>query len=283
MFSQSSVSKDRVFLPLLWIAALLMLSRSQAAGALLLAGPPFVGALQDLGGAPSKPVHASVFGLPDPDVERLRKIERATGNHSPAFRSMISGASPDYPAEAKRLGIQGSVGLEVTVDSERRVVDVRVIKSDNLLLSQAAIQMCSQPAASYDGSAAQLHKMAKYWRYWQPGQNRAVVDFQLSPDHWTPDSPSRAPGFLTSAPPGQTVMHNAFAQYPEPAKRERVQGEVTVELTVDASGEVAEVRATSGPEPLQDAALEAAWQWRFFPPPEWPVNVTVTYLFKLFD
>ena len=125
--------------------------------------------------------------------------------------------------------------------------------------------------------------MAEYWHYWEPGQNQAVIDFELSPRYWMPDSPLPMPGFLTSAPPSLTIMHNEHARYPEEARSERVQGEVEVQLTVAANGEVSDVRAMSGPELLRDAALEAARKWRFFPPREWPANLTVTYEFKLFD
>ena len=43
------------------------------------------------------------------------------------------------------------------------------------------------------------------------------------------------------------------------------QGIVLVELVVDARGSVAEVRLVRGASPFTEAALEAAWQWRFLP------------------
>ena len=42
-------------------------------------------------------------------------------------------------------------------------------------------------------------------------------------------------------------------------------GSVTVFLTVDERGEVTEVRRTSGPEMLRQAAADAARRWKFKP------------------
>ena len=53
--------------------------------------------------------------------------------------------------------------------------------------------------------------------------------------------------------------------YPAPARTARVTGSVTVFLTVDERGEVAEVRRTSGPEMLRQAAADAARRWKFKP------------------
>lgn len=47
-------------------------------------------------------------------------------------------------------------------------------------------------------------------------------------------------------------------QYPEAARRMRVAGTVSVEVTVDESGKVLEARAASGPVQLRDAAVTAA-------------------------
>lgn len=53
--------------------------------------------------------------------------------------------------------------------------------------------------------------------------------------------------------------------YPPQARTARVTGSVTVFMTVDEKGEVAEVQRTSGPEMLRRAAEEAARHWKFRP------------------
>lgn len=53
--------------------------------------------------------------------------------------------------------------------------------------------------------------------------------------------------------------------YPAAAKSMRSTGVVRVEVTVDESGEVAEVQKTTGPPMLQTAARDAVKKWRFKP------------------
>ena len=45
--------------------------------------------------------------------------------------------------------------------------------------------------------------------------------------------------------------------YPDDAKRARIEGSVALEVTVDASGHVSQVRALDGPIPLRQAAVDA--------------------------
>src|SRR6185436_15900686 len=49
----------------------------------------------------------------------------------------------------------------------------------------------------------------------------------------------------------------------ESARTKRVQGAVVLELTFDASGNVADARVVSGPEELRKAALQSVLQWHF--------------------
>jgi TonB family protein len=60
-----------------------------------------------------------------------------------------------------------------------------------------------------------------------------------------------------------TLMHRAPVAYPEGARTKRVQGAVVLELTFDASGNVADARVVSGPEELRKAALQSVLQWHF--------------------
>jgi periplasmic protein TonB len=53
--------------------------------------------------------------------------------------------------------------------------------------------------------------------------------------------------------------------YPEPAKRMRTGGVVTVEVILDETGKVVSATATSGPTILRDAAVQAALKARFSP------------------
>lgn len=53
--------------------------------------------------------------------------------------------------------------------------------------------------------------------------------------------------------------------YPEPAKRTRTSGMVTVEVILDETGKVLSAQATAGPTLLREAAVQAAMKARFSP------------------
>jgi protein TonB len=73
--------------------------------------------------------------------------------------------------------------------------------------------------------------------------------------------------------------------YPEPAKRMRTSGVVTVEVILDEAGKVVSATATSGPTILREAAVQAALKARFSPTKlsGQPVKVsgTINYKFAL--
>jgi TonB family protein len=74
-------------------------------------------------------------------------------------------------------------------------------------------------------------------------------------------------------------------KYPKFAELRRIEGNVLLELHIDASGKVQTVRTISGNSLLREAAEEAAWQWQYPPSPgNQPPTSTVTrvrVIFKL--
>jgi TonB family protein len=73
--------------------------------------------------------------------------------------------------------------------------------------------------------------------------------------------------------------------YPEPARRMRTGGMVTVEVILDEAGKVVAAKATAGPTILRDAAVQAALKARFSPTKlsGQPVKVSgvINYKFEL--
>ncbi len=63
----------------------------------------------------------------------------------------------------------------------------------------------------------------------------------------------------------RAVKSRVSPVYPEIAKRMRIEGEVRLEVTVDAEGKVTDVKTVSGNRVLGTAAEDAVRKWRFEP------------------
>jgi protein TonB len=53
--------------------------------------------------------------------------------------------------------------------------------------------------------------------------------------------------------------------YPADAKRDRIQGTVSLLITIDKTGHVANISVTSGPQELVQASIDAVQQWVYKP------------------
>ena len=62
---------------------------------------------------------------------------------------------------------------------------------------------------------------------------------------------------------GGAVLHRTAVIYPDAARAKNIQGVVTVEATLDSSGNVTETRVLGGPNELRRAAQQAVLQWHF--------------------
>ncbi len=68
---------------------------------------------------------------------------------------------------------------------------------------------------------------------------------------------------------GQTTPPRAIAtvraQYPVEARAAKIEGDVTIQAEIDATGKVTQTKVISGPSILQSSALDAMRQWRYEP------------------
>jgi TonB family protein len=55
-------------------------------------------------------------------------------------------------------------------------------------------------------------------------------------------------------------------EYPSAAKAANVHGTVRLRALIGTDGHIAQLHVINGPAPLQQAALDAVWKWRFEPP-----------------
>jgi TonB family protein len=92
-----------------------------------------------------------------------------------------------------------------------------------------------------------------------------------------PGNPPSALGVENTAPPRSetrrvsegvlmgNVLNKVVPDYPIFAKQAKLSGEVRVEVMIAEDGRVIEAKTVSGPEPLREAAEEAARKWIFKP------------------
>ena len=62
---------------------------------------------------------------------------------------------------------------------------------------------------------------------------------------------------------GPVILHSPDAIYPPQALRDRVEGRVTLKVTVGADGTVTQALPVSGPKALRHAAMDNVRQWQF--------------------
>ncbi|HUP03650.1 MAG TPA: energy transducer TonB, partial [Bryobacteraceae bacterium] len=62
---------------------------------------------------------------------------------------------------------------------------------------------------------------------------------------------------------GAELMHRTAVGYPADALRNRVEGTVMLQVTVDSAGNVTDASVLSGPQELRKTAIQAVLQWHF--------------------
>lgn len=61
------------------------------------------------------------------------------------------------------------------------------------------------------------------------------------------------------------LLKKASPIYPLSAKEQRIQGEIALKATIGTNGHIVKMTVTSGPQPLQQAAIDAVSQWVYQP------------------
>jgi TonB family protein len=216
---------------------------------------------------------------------------------------LIKSVNPIYPEEAKKAGIEGIVILEATTDEYGRVVDVKVVKSVDPTLDQAALDAVKQ------------------WVY-EPkvidGKRRgitftATVRFTLDKDKSTKggveagvkggveggvlggagkeEIQKKLDEFAKGAVPCKgdieppKLLKEVLPVYPEEARKNGIEGIVILSARTDEYGRVADTFILRSIPSLDEAAQAAVKQWVYEPMlingKATPVLFTVTVRFQL--
>jgi protein TonB len=95
----------------------------------------------------------------------------------------------------------------------------------------------------------------------------------------------RAPAHVSQGVMNGLLLNKVVPAYPPIAKAAGIEGTVVLQATISKSGTIENLRVVSGPQLLQQAALDAVRQWDYRPyllngePIE--VETTVNVVFKL--
>jgi len=168
--------------------------------------------------------------------------------------------APAYPVEAKALGIQGTVVVQLTVDEQGVPISTEALEGPPQLHPTAITY-----AQSWRFEPVRVSGKAVKARF------KLTMPFRLRGE----DPAPKVSQGKVDATPGEAqdtdfsrikiALKPPAPAYPAEAKAQRIQGIVVVEITVNEQGVPVGVRALSGPEELRSTAMGYAEQWRFQP------------------
>ncbi|MCC6416305.1 MAG: TonB family protein, partial [Opitutaceae bacterium] len=158
--------------------------------------------------------------------------------------------APHYPPEIAALGVEGTVAIMVSVDARGRPGKLRVIRSDNLLLNQAALDT----VARWEFSPGRV------------GGEPAGIDLEVEVRF---SLGSREQQEASASLPGKSPVRPVYRvvpEYPADAELVALSGEVVVEFVVGEKGEVRDAQVVQTSHSVfNDAAIKAIKQWAFIP------------------
>ena len=221
-------------------------------------------------------------------------------------------AAPDYPAEMELAGARGTLSLRITLDDLGRVAEMRrlgfTLRATNPSLTMsfsnmreadlnavidkhAAAGSATEPRRIVEAMTLAGAQAVRQWRYEPP--YRAPISFVVTV--------AVAPAGGNSAPRAPEVPEGAVRVggdvgvprkvrhvspvYPPEAQAARVTGVVILEAVVGGDGRVSSAHVLRSIPLLDQAALDAVYQWEFTPTllngVPVPVVMTVTVNFTL--
>ena len=87
----------------------------------------------------------------------------------------------------------------------------------------------------------------------------------ISADHNSNSSQTPKQITLSSQVISRNLLTKAVPQYPPEAKNAKIQGTVVLSVVISDSGNVENIRVVSGPNELQQSAIDAVRQWKYKP------------------
>jgi TonB family protein len=202
-----------------------------------------------------------------PQQEQPYRLGPGVENPAP-----LRSVQPKYPPEALQKKITGVVELEAVVLADGTVGDVRVLKSLDASLDNAAIEAAKQwlfrpgRLASNGRVVPVIVTIILEFRLATPSipvKPFAPVEIVAGDDFYQDTYPLQYPALVQPA-----IVRLMEPKYTAEAMRAKLQGTVEVEAVVGTNGRVLRARILKSLDPqlgLDDSALEAAKSWVFEP------------------
>jgi len=188
------------------------------------------------------------------DAEKAEQAEKAEKGQRVAAGVMagqlLSHVNPVYPAEAKEKRIQGAVVLKAVISKEGTVENLQVVSGPEELASSAidAVRQWTYKPYLLNGEPTEVETTITVNYRFGGGLSEVVP---------------RRIGNGVSSP---TVLHTEDPSYSEAARKEKISGDVLLNLVVDEQGKPTHVHVVRGlGHGLDEKAIEAVRQYKFKP------------------
>jgi TonB family protein len=177
--------------------------------------------------------------------QRLRSQRISAHEHSGKATSAIPGATGEVRAASEAANAFGAGASSVSPSNSRNQAGRDATpRPGELMVYENGREVFHMPSAR--GTAASQH----------PPEGLVQSAASVEPESTMELSAAAAEGGL---------VHRVEPDYPEEARRQRVQGAVVLEVHINPDGAVQELKLISGSPLLAQAATDAVRQWKFKP------------------
>lgn len=228
-------------------------------------------------------------------IQDKQKKEPPAATEYDQAPEMVRQFQPDYPNEALKNKLEGTVWVSLWIDESGKVAEAKVTKTDNEIFNQAAMdagkRWVFKPAIAKGKPVAVWVTVPFRFKLYDGAEAPSMgVPVQA------PAKQEKKQNLREKMPPADYVPYEKPpeairqfpAKYPASAKKDKIEGTVWVKTLVDEQGKVAKVVIQkSDAEVLNQAAIDAVNQWVFAPAvmkgKPVAVWVSIPFRFKLAD
>ncbi len=190
----------------------------------------------------------------------------------------ISLPKPEYPDEAKKANVGGTITVQVIIDEEGNVASANAVSGIKKVYKTDEKEIVVEPEEApekkllYEAAekAAKEAKFAPTLLSGKPVRVKGIIVYNFVAGNDTDDK-TISGGVLNGK-----AASLPLPEYPAAAKAVAASGTVNVQVTIDEEGNIVSAQAISGHPLLRQAAVKAAREAKFAPTflNEQPVKIT---------